>query len=475
MPGFIMDYYGVGNTAPGYGGLDANTKLLLHMNAAPTDANTYLPFDGADASTTMTDSTGNHTWTASGDAQLDTAQKKWGSASLLLDGTGDYVSAPDSTDWDILGSTSGSFTISGFVRFAAQTGDPTLAAQFVDTSNAWQFRSNAGQLSLYAVNGGTTEVNISGGTLSNSTWHHCAACVVDGVVGLYIDGSQVAYDGSWSAFTLASSLYVGSKDGSASFVNGHIDDMAILPNNYFGAAPNVGNTDTITVPTSALGGFVDSSASAHSVTANGDAAISTARSKSGGASGLFDGTGDELSITDTLTDFSFGSGSFCIDTWAYLDETQGTTYNVFATYSGGATAWNGSDGLEWFFQIDQASADIFFQWSTGGSGNSSVSTSTDIGGGWHHVCACGNGTTIYLFVDGVLEDSAAGTITAISTPASLLVGNDPADGRSWVGNLDELRISKDSARIDDPNDPLYISSGTPGDGFTPPTQEYEER
>jgi len=66
---------------------DGKTKVLMH-------------FDGADAGTTMTDVSGK-TWTARGNAQLDTAQKVFGTASLLLDGTGDYVDTPDHANFDV--------------------------------------------------------------------------------------------------------------------------------------------------------------------------------------------------------------------------------------------------------------------------------------------------------------------------------------------------------------------------------------
>lgn len=56
-------------------------------------------FNGDDAATTAPDeSLVARTLTFARNAQLDTAEKKFDSASLLLDGAGDYVSAPDSAD-----------------------------------------------------------------------------------------------------------------------------------------------------------------------------------------------------------------------------------------------------------------------------------------------------------------------------------------------------------------------------------------
>jgi hypothetical protein len=61
----------------------------------------------------MLDDFGN-TWTASGNAQIDTAQFKFGASSLLLDGTGDWVT---STSISSLGGDS--WEISCWVRFNA--------------------------------------------------------------------------------------------------------------------------------------------------------------------------------------------------------------------------------------------------------------------------------------------------------------------------------------------------------------------
>ena len=60
---------------------DTYTKSLLHFN-------------GSDGSTTITDESGK-TWTAYDNAQIDTAQSKFGGASMLLDGVGDYIKTTD--------------------------------------------------------------------------------------------------------------------------------------------------------------------------------------------------------------------------------------------------------------------------------------------------------------------------------------------------------------------------------------------
>jgi hypothetical protein len=104
--------------------VDANTKLLIHFN-------------GDDGQQTYTAETGQ-TVTFVETAQLDTEQKKLGSASLLLDGDSDYVSVPDSDDWAF---GTGEFTIECWVKFNTLpiNGEKVyFIRQFVDNGNKWE-------------------------------------------------------------------------------------------------------------------------------------------------------------------------------------------------------------------------------------------------------------------------------------------------------------------------------------------------
>lgn len=71
-----------------------------------------LHMDGTDGSTTFTDQTGK-TWTAGGNGQLDTAEKQFGTASYLSDGSGDFASTPNSSDWNF---GSSAFTVECWAR-----------------------------------------------------------------------------------------------------------------------------------------------------------------------------------------------------------------------------------------------------------------------------------------------------------------------------------------------------------------------
>ena len=86
---------GAGNIALGGDGLflkategpDIHTKLLIHSDTVD-DSTTFI--DSSPSGHTVTATNGRH----------DDGQKKFGATSIRLDGTGDYLTVADSTDWE---------------------------------------------------------------------------------------------------------------------------------------------------------------------------------------------------------------------------------------------------------------------------------------------------------------------------------------------------------------------------------------
>jgi hypothetical protein len=147
-------------------------------------------FNGADAATSATDEATAKTITFVGNAQLDTAQLKFGSASLLLDGTGDYLTLADSPDWDF---GSGQFTVECWVRFNSIPADTALLSQW-DTSGgncAWWLNYNSSSgLGFNFMDSSITFRSVAGAwTASTATWYHVAVDRdASGVIRLYVDG-----------------------------------------------------------------------------------------------------------------------------------------------------------------------------------------------------------------------------------------------------------------------------------------------
>ena len=195
------------------GNVDDVTKLLLHC-------------DGTDASTTFTDSSPSaNTVTANGNAQIDTAQQKFGTGSGLFDGAADYLSASNSADFDLGGVGGADFTIDFWARFNA-----TTEAGFVGTA---QTASNTGWGVLWDP--AISELQIFDGTLrgkswspATNTWYHIAVVRKSTVITLYVDGTALGTvtDGDFSSD--GNQLEIGALNGgTARPLNGWMDEVRI--------------------------------------------------------------------------------------------------------------------------------------------------------------------------------------------------------------------------------------------------------
>ena len=175
--------------------------------------------------------------TFNGDAQLDTAQKKFGTASLLLDGAGDYLSVTSSSEFAF---GTGAFTYDVHVRPA--TGAITGTSYILDQRSGSNTDTAA---ALYLENGqvrfsvGGTDVVTSGLlNLSANTWHHIAvvrsSTGTDGIK-LYIDG--VERGSATNATTYAAKpINIGADWNGTNAFEGHIDELRVSNTNRYTAA-----------------------------------------------------------------------------------------------------------------------------------------------------------------------------------------------------------------------------------------------
>lgn len=220
-------------------------KMLLDMDLAyppsgPTDpffssVVLLMGFEGADAAIGapgMTDesSAAHGTATIRGTAQIDTAQFKFGTSSLLLDGGGS-ITFPDSNDWNL---GSGLFTIELWIRFTdIGNGLQSIIAQLETPSQrAWQFLANTIIAEVVWVVSTTGAANISdihgSHTPLNNVWYHYAVDY-DGIkYRMYADG---AFTGSSSTaraiFDATSVLAIGADSNNNAKLKGWVDEVRI--------------------------------------------------------------------------------------------------------------------------------------------------------------------------------------------------------------------------------------------------------
>ena len=169
---------------------------------------------------------GNHTITDVGDVANTRAESKVGDSSIVFDGTGDYLSVPDSSSWDF---GTGEFTFEAWIRpdnatcsFMShsyyETGENGNWAVVLNASNTY-FYSYDGQGSLESVNA-TTGV-------STGAWQHLAVERESDTVTIYLDGTSIGSGTITKSIGECSSAFlIGEAGGNAEF-DGYMDEIRI--------------------------------------------------------------------------------------------------------------------------------------------------------------------------------------------------------------------------------------------------------
>ena len=203
--------------------VEETDSQLVTGDANWTDVSLLLPFDGANAATSTTDeSDTGHTVTFNGNVQISTAQSKWGGSSLLFDGSGDYLTLGDSSDWTF---GTADFTIEFWVRFTTLSGTQRIYTAVSDSSGfirmGWS--STAWEL------GGTSSSQTFSDSLSVDTWYHVAFVRTSGVVKVFRDGTQKGSDyANTTNFNPLNGVYIGKEWGSgSSYFSGYFDDFRV--------------------------------------------------------------------------------------------------------------------------------------------------------------------------------------------------------------------------------------------------------
>lgn len=198
--------------------------------------------------------------------------------------------------------------------------------------------------------------------------------------------------------------------------------------------------------------FTDSSPLANAIAAVNTAALSTTNPKFGTACCLLNGSTSRLSVSDSPA-FDFGSGDFTIEGWARPEGTPSVAYGLMNKRASSAV-------YSPFNAEITTSRRMRAQVSTTGSSwvtiNSSVVLALNT---YAHWAITRSGSTLRLFVDGVLDGAVSVSGALMTNSAALSIGATAANGDyGWLGRLDETRITKGVAR--------YTES------FTPPTAPF---
>lgn len=442
---------------------DNSTLLLLHMNG--TDASTYFEDDNG-----VRRSIGIF---ANNQAQISTAQSKFNGSSIVYDGTDDYVSLSG-----LPSTASSDFTFEMWARFDILPWNQTIGgggfmiAYLNGSSDYFSiYREGTGSQPKFqiATAGKYGSFTKSGLTLAIDTWYHLAWVRSSGVWKVFFNGTDLTTFTNDSGFTNSgrtedmSWVALGKFTDSRGSWDGYMDEIRISNSaRYTGdftpsTTPFTNDANTLMLihcdGTNASTVFRDDNGtgrSAKGISTNGNAQIDTAQSKFGGSSALFDGTGDYLTVGNTVdNDLALTGNYWTVEYWARINAHAGA-------YQATVCIWNDSSptGSVYYFSTNMYNGTnkMGFEYNYGTTSGSGAITFGSVlsTGVWKHHAFVRDGNTLTAYLDGVSQgthDMTGRTIditgynSSTNTSLKMTIGAMSGGGGAYNGWLDEIRIS----------------------------------
>lgn len=391
--------------------------------------------------------------------------------SMYLDGSGDYVTAPNNTALDLGSST---FTVEAWVYvtgdFAAnKDGIKVGAISAYGTSTAnqgWAFSID--QTNNYIVFGtaGSGSVFRCTTPIRKNTWYHIAAVKNGATKSIYVNGvsQTIGADTYTGVSSSGGNLRIGTErlftDYNHDFL-GYISNFrivkgtAVYTSNFSVPTAPVANITNTSILVNSTNAAIYDSFSFNDLETLGDAKISTTQSKWGGSSMYFDGTGDALSAANS-PNMQLGTGDFTIESWIYTSSVSASSKMILAkdsnenvNYGNLAFQVNGTGKLNFFCNPNSGNT----------TGRVSLTSTSNVNtGAWVHTAITRSGNTWRLFVNGTQEATTTSSVgfwvgTTPMYVGCYLISSSP--GGFFVGYLQGVRVTKGIAR--------YTAN------FTPPT------
>ena len=354
--------------------------------------------------------------------------------SCYFNGTTDYFQYATSSSWAF---GTGDFTIEFYAYIGANNNSSLsgiLSSRVFNTSVAGTWSLTIGKNFIYfseARSGGA--FTSYSGTVNDLVWNHFAIVRNAGVVSLYLNGVSVASSTNTTNFNTTYPLYVGIINTSpAMLYNGYMANLRIVK----GTAVYTSNFTPPTSPVANIAGTVlllnfanaaayDASAKTNVATYT-NAAVSSAQKKFGTGSLYLDGS-SRFQYVEENSNF-IGNVNFTIECW-FFQTNNASTSRLF-TISSSLFAQDSSAGFKLFWT--PTSTEL-------------VSLSRPSLNTWTHFAITRQGTTFYVFVNGVLSGTTTSSVSS-STLGIGYIGSSNTASEFFNGYIDEFRITKGVAR-----------------------------
>jgi len=369
--------------------------------------------------------------------------------SGYFDGTGDYLNFTDTSNVMDLGGATASFEAWIYPTAAtcvlmtkyggATTYSITNGIEYTIALVSQQF------LMYYNVAGtfGTLADPTTGRALNQ--WYHIVVASNTTTLSLYVNGTRVVTATAGITKPTTRTTVRFGLDSATTYLNGYLSDVRFIQ----GTGAYDASQTTITIPTAPLTAVTNTSlllsytnagiydnTSMNILETVGNAQVSNTKSKFGGTSLYFDGTGDYLTIP-AQQNYNFGTGSFTIEFW--INYTSVTTYaGLFDSRAAGGTTANWAIGL---YTVSATNRIDFIYGTTRLTTTSAITANT-----WTHVAIVRSGGVIKVYINGTADATTATSSVAIDAGSSTVWIGAAKDPYYLNGYLDDFRITKGVAR-----------------------------
>jgi hypothetical protein len=207
----------------GSGGYDATASTISVPTAPPTNTtNTKILANFTNSG--IFDSTAKNDLQTIGNAQVSTTQAKWGTTSIYLDGSGDYLTRQNSNLYDF---GTGEFTIEMWIYPTSVTGGDKVImdtrASGSDTGYT-PYITSGSKLAIYS--GGADRIT-SSTSISANTWTHIAFVRYGTTLAIYLNGTRDVTATYSSAINCLGRVSIGCGFDNAANLPAYIDDLRI--------------------------------------------------------------------------------------------------------------------------------------------------------------------------------------------------------------------------------------------------------
>jgi hypothetical protein len=430
-----------------------NTKLLTVQD--------YIVKDSSSSALTLTS-----TISSAYPFSQFTSSSPWSSdtngGSYNFDGTGDYLTAPTSSDlcqWYNTNYTIEMWVYPRAFSSSENGGSPAYGSiALTTTGESFSFGPIlGGTVRFYYYDTSVPQIRTvtTSATIPLNRWTHLAFVNNSNALTIYINGVSSAtgtITGTPDNSTGVSGFIVtagkGASSSAARWFNGYISNLRVLrgtalyTSNFtppMQTLTDISNTKLLLTGSEAP---IYDGAKLNNLLTRGNAQVRTNITNYNSSSVYFDGTGDYIEILNNES-LDFGTADFCLEAWLY--PTSFSNYRSIYNRANDGT----SSSVGWFFVHTITTGRPYF-----GYGNSSASeyVLSDIAlslNTWTHFAGTRSGNTLKLYLNGVLR-STQNTPNGSANHDKALPGYigyfSTTNPYPWIGYMDGFRITKGNIR-----------------------------